>query len=83
MISFGLFEAVHDFIWNILTPFCPFVRPPHNELVSEGGRYICHVIFFLLYFCLGFLVIPLVGVQSRVYESQTQSILLLLNPKGL
>ena len=44
MINFVCFKAVHDFMWHILPPFCPYVRPPHSELVSEGDRYICHIL---------------------------------------
>ena len=59
MITFGLFKDVHDFIWHSLSPFFSYVRPPHSEMVSDGDRYISHILVLTLIFLFGFFVEPL------------------------
>ena len=34
----GVFLAMHDRLWQILSPFSPSVRPLHSVLVLSGGR---------------------------------------------
>ena len=64
MIALECFIAVHELMWKSVPPVRPYVRPLQSVLVSDGDRYILHILVLPLLVLLELVGEPL-GLRSE------------------